>query len=71
MGWQIKQLSEGIMTNRHKQLFDWKELMDIFCIREGECEEKQRETLMKRINCLTDKYGREFVIRKVALRAEQ
>lgn len=56
------------MTESQKQVFDWKELVDIFYIREGECDEKQRKTLIKRINDFTDTYGREYVIRKIALR---
>lgn len=56
------------MTKNQKRQFEWNEVADIFCIREGECEKDRREALMRRINGLTDKYGREYVIRKIALK---
>jgi len=58
------------MTNQQKEQFEWKELADIFCIREGECKGELREKLMQRINDITDKYGRDYVIKKIALRPQ-
>lgn len=58
------------MTGSEKQPFNWKELVDIFGIRDGECEEEQRVTLMERVNSLADKFGREYVIKKIALRQQ-
>lgn len=59
------------MTESGKQPFDWQELSAIFCIREGECGDKSRESVLKRVNDLTDKYGREYVINKIALGKKQ
>ncbi len=58
------------MANARKEPFEWKELADIFCIREGECKGEIREKLMLRVNGFTDKYGREYVIKKIALRPQ-
>jgi len=56
------------MTDIRKQSFDWQELVDIF--RLDECGEEQREALLRRINALTVRFGREYVIRKIALRPQ-
>jgi len=56
------------MTDSRKQSFDWQELVDIFRI--DECGEEQREALLRRINALTVRFGREYVIRKIALRPQ-
>lgn len=58
------------MTENQKKFFEWNEVADIFGIREGECKEGDRETLMKRINDMSDKYGRDYVVKKIALRQQ-
>jgi len=48
--------------------FDWKEVCDLFSIREPEeVEQAEREKILNRINKMTGEYGREYVIRKIAL----
>ncbi|QGY38645.1 hypothetical protein GM415_00305 [Pseudodesulfovibrio cashew] len=56
------------MTESMKNTFDWKEVCDLFCIREDEQpREEEREKILKRINKVTDEFGRDYVIRKIAL----
>lgn len=56
-------MAEG--TNKY---FEWKEVCDLFCIRDSETmQEAERNKIMSRINKVTDEYGREYVIRKIAL----
>ena len=48
--------------------FDWKEVCDLFSIRDSDdMEEAEREKILNRINKMTGEYGREYVIRKIAL----
>jgi len=56
------------MAQAQNEKFEWKELADIFCIRDGECKGEFRDKLMRRINDIVDRFGREYVIKKIALR---
>ncbi|MEF2232013.1 MAG: hypothetical protein V3571_13865 [Pseudodesulfovibrio sp.] len=48
--------------------FDWKEVCALFSIRDSEeLEATERERILNRINKMTGEYGREYVIRKIAL----
>ncbi|CCH49414.1 hypothetical protein [Pseudodesulfovibrio piezophilus] len=56
------------MTQETKRSFEWKEVCDLFCIRDEEnLEDEEREKILSRINKVTDEHGREYVIRKIAL----
>ena len=56
------------MTKDQEQPFEWNEVADIFCIPDDECIGDCREVLVERINGFSDRFGREYVIRKIALR---
>ncbi|GAB7023113.1 hypothetical protein [Salidesulfovibrio brasiliensis] len=48
--------------------FDWNEIVDVFSIPEEDAlDEKKREEFLQRINSIADEYGREYVLRKIAL----
>lgn len=48
--------------------FEWNEIVDVFRIHDAEeLEEEKREEILRRINSIADEYGREYVIRKIAL----
>jgi hypothetical protein len=48
--------------------FEWEEVMVLFSIREAETmREEERESLLERINGLAEDFGRNYVIRKIAL----
>jgi hypothetical protein len=56
------------MTKNQERPFEWREVADIFCIPDDECTGECRECLVARINGFSDRFGREYVIRKIALR---
>lgn len=58
------------MNEDRKKRFDWQELVELFCIREGELEDKEKEDLLKWINSFAEKHGRDYVVRNVALRQQ-
>ena len=50
------------------EVFDWDEVIALFGIREaGDLKKAQRKAILKRINTLADDFGRDYVIRKIAL----
>jgi hypothetical protein len=61
----------GTMPEAEKKSFEWNELVEIFSIREGEYKDKDRECIMQRLNTFAGKYGKDYVIRKIALKRQQ
>lgn len=58
------------MTDSCHRAFDWNELIDLFRIPEAQTfNEEERMKIMEKINSLADRFGREYVIRKIALHA--
>ena len=58
------------MTERYNESFEWTEVVDLFNIQEnGEIEDQQRDRILERINSLTDRYGRDYVTRKLTLQS--
>jgi len=58
------------MTDTCKTSFDWNELIDLFRIRDPQAlNDEDRMRILKKINALTVRFGREYVIRKIALHA--
>jgi hypothetical protein len=58
------------MTDSCHTSFDWNELIDLFRIPEPQMvNEEERMKIMEKINNLADRFGREYVIRKIALHA--
>lgn len=56
---------------RPDDVFDWNELRDIFHIQESEVsDEGQRRKILDKINAIADEYGRDYVLRKIALTGE-
>jgi hypothetical protein len=56
------------MTDTCNTSFDWNELIDLFRIREAQTlNDEDRMRILEKINALTDRFGREYVIRKIAL----
>ncbi|WP_207264620.1 hypothetical protein [Desulfovibrio sp. Huiquan2017] len=57
------------MTESQKQGFDWNEVADLFGIAEEtpDLVEEERDKILERINSLSCRYGREYVIKKITL----
>ncbi|GEM_PF-1347763 len=55
-------------TEDAAKCFEWNELVEVLCIREAErMDEAERKDILKRVNSLAARYGREYVVRKIAL----
>ena len=58
------------MTESYNESFEWTEVVDLFGIEEApEMQEQERDKILERINSLTDRYGREYVLRKIILQS--
>jgi len=59
------------MTETRDQSFEWTEVADLFGIKEENPDmlDDERDRILKRINSLTCRYGREYVIKKITLQA--
>ncbi|OIQ50646.1 hypothetical protein BerOc1_02587 [Pseudodesulfovibrio hydrargyri] len=57
------------MTETHDQSFEWTEVADLFGIEEENPDllEDERDRILERINSLSCRYGREYVIKKITL----
>jgi len=56
------------MTETNKKYFDWNELAVLFGIEDAsEMVEQERDKFMQKINTLTDRFGRDYVLRKIVL----
>ncbi|MEZ7197155.1 hypothetical protein [Pseudodesulfovibrio karagichevae] len=57
------------MTETQDQCFEWTEVADLFGIEEENPEmlDAERDRILERINALTSRYGREYVIKKITL----
>ncbi|XXJ18608.1 hypothetical protein ACR42D_03460 [Desulfovibrio caledoniensis] len=57
------------MTEMHDKSFEWNEVADLFGIKEETPDllEDERDRILERINALTCRYGREYVIKKITL----
>lgn len=57
------------MTESTNQRFEWNEVADLFGIEEENPDliEEERDKILERINALSCRYGREYVIKKITL----
>ncbi|WFS63173.1 hypothetical protein LF599_03140 [Pseudodesulfovibrio thermohalotolerans] len=57
------------MAETQDQSFEWNEVADLFGIEEENPDlvEAERDRILERINSLTDRYGREYIIKKITL----
>jgi len=56
------------MTNANETSFELGEVFRIFDMKEEDCRETDCDDVLRKINTLTEKYGREYVIKKIALK---
>ncbi|WP_272701643.1 hypothetical protein [Desulfovibrio sp. Fe33] len=57
------------MAETQDQSFEWNEVADLFGIEDENSDmvEADRDRILERINTLTGRYGREYVIKKITL----
>ncbi|WP_316897766.1 hypothetical protein [Pseudodesulfovibrio indicus] len=56
------------MTDIQDKTFDWNEVADLFGIPDQSMpREEERDRILERINSLSCRYGREYVIKKITL----
>jgi hypothetical protein len=57
------------MTETQDQCFEWTEVADLFGIKDENPDllDAERDRILERINALTCRYGREYVIKKITL----
>ncbi|MCJ2164395.1 MULTISPECIES: hypothetical protein [unclassified Pseudodesulfovibrio] len=56
------------MTDSYNESFDWNEVVDLFGIQESsEMLEQDRDKFLEKINSLTDRFGRDYVLKKIVL----
>ncbi|MBG0788949.1 MAG: hypothetical protein H0S80_00455 [Desulfovibrionaceae bacterium] len=48
--------------------FELGEVLSLFDMKEEDCRDKDCDAVLRQINQLTQKYGREYVIKKIALK---
>lgn len=56
------------MNDTQDNTFNWNEVADLFGIPEqGMPQEEERDRILERINSLSCRYGRDYVIKKITL----
>ncbi len=58
------------MTDTKETSFDLPEVLRLFDMKEEDCARTDCDAILRKINQLTEKYGREYVIKKIALKAQ-
>lgn len=56
------------MTNTNETSFELPEILKLFDMKEDDCAQTDCDAILRKINQLTEKYGRDYVIKKIALK---